>query len=125
MWFEACRLDKLVDDVKNVRICSSHFQPEDYIEPNWRELGGVPRLKSTAVPRKRKAAKRVNIISHTEVSKPKEILSSSQIVELVAPLLSIEPETNMPSSSQLLNTSPSTSYRTVLSNIGKFHIHIL
>lgn len=95
--------------MKNVRICSLHFENEDYIEPNYKNLGGKAKLKSSALPRKRKK-KRVPTTSYFEIIKPAEIYTVNKLEEpeplndSIDPLL-LHESINIPAAEQSFNIS--------------------
>lgn len=50
MWFSACGLSEDVDEVKNVRICTSHFAVKDVWPPLVGSSKKNPTLKFGVVP---------------------------------------------------------------------------
>ncbi|KAK4882714.1 hypothetical protein RN001_006033 [Aquatica leii] len=49
VWKQACALQE-GDDVSRLFMCSKHFKPEDYVEPNAPKFGGKLRLKPNVFP---------------------------------------------------------------------------
>ncbi|XP_031342771.1 uncharacterized protein LOC116170464 isoform X2 [Photinus pyralis] len=59
-WLQACTLSEL-DNVKNIRLCSRHFNNDDFIDLNARRHGGHITLKRNACPTlQMKASKKMN-----------------------------------------------------------------
>jgi len=49
LWKQICNF-KVYDDVSRLLVCSNHFTPDDYLEPNAKQLGGKLRLKRDRIP---------------------------------------------------------------------------
>lgn len=50
LWVQICDLCTNDDVISTLKICSTHFVPEDYIDYNAKHFGGFLRLKLGAVP---------------------------------------------------------------------------
>nr|XP_022900315.1 uncharacterized protein LOC111413536 [Onthophagus taurus] len=98
LWKQVCNYDDK-DKVSNLLICSNHFLPEDYIDPNAKNFGGVLKLKSNRVPSvsvpnrliKCESMVAASVSTENEVAKsPERIVPSPVTVQTIAATLLIQ-----------------------------------
>ncbi|XP_031342755.1 uncharacterized protein LOC116170464 isoform X1 [Photinus pyralis] len=101
-WLQACTLSEL-DNVKNIRLCSRHFNNDDFIDLNARRHGGHITLKRNACPTlQMKASKKMNpkilpegddMVQHASTS-TSQLTFTSQIIPFIPEVLQNNEITN-------------------------------